>query len=179
MNHGGVGNLILGGWTFLTIQSLRTGIPANFLMAGSPYNYLPGQVFPNVVPGQHVRVPNHHVGQLFPEQNQNPFFNISAFSYPAAFTNGNAGIGIARYGGVWWPQYSLTKTIAYRERYRITVRMDANNLFPETHAYSTATNNVVNITSPQLFGKVASQSYSFSNWYTPNGNLVGVLRIEF
>jgi hypothetical protein len=30
-----------------------------------------------------------------------------------------------------------------------------------------------------LFGKVASQSYSFSNWYTPNGNLVGVLRLEF
>ena len=179
MNHGGIGNLLLGGWTFLTIQSLRTGIPANFLMAGSPHNYLPGQVFPNVLPGQHVRVPNHHIGQPFPEQNQNPFFNINAFSYPAAFTNGNAGIGIARYGGVWWPQYSLTKTVAYKERYRITVRMDANNLFPETHAYSTATNNVVNITSPQLFGKVASQSYSFSNWYTPNGNLVGVLRIEF
>jgi hypothetical protein len=179
MNHGGVANVFLGGWTFLTIQSLRTGIPANFLMAGSPNNYLPGQVFPDIVSGQHVRVPNHSIGQLFPEQNQNPFFNISAFSYPAAFTNGNAGIGIARYGGVWWPQYSLTKTIAYRERYRLTVRMDANNLFPETHAFGTATNNVVNITSPQLFGKVASQAYSFSNWYTPNGNLVGVLRLQF
>jgi hypothetical protein len=179
MNHGGVGNLVLGGWTFLTIQSLRTGIPVNFLMAGSPNNYLPGQVFPNVTPGQHIRVLNHTIGQPFPEQNQNPFYNINAFSYPAAFTNGNAGIGMARYGGIWWPQYSLTKTVAYKERYRITVRMDANNLFPETHAYGTATNNVVNITSPQLFGRVASQSYSFSNWYTPNGTLVGVLRIEF
>ncbi len=179
MNNGGIGNLLLGGWTLLTIQSLRSGTPANFLMTGSPYNYLPGEVFPNVVPGQHVRVPNHSIGTPFPEQNQNPYFNINAFGYPAPFTNGNAGIGIARYGGVWWPQYSLTKTIAYREKYRITVRMDANNLFPETHAYPTATNNVVNITSPQLFGKVASQAYSFSNWYTPNGNLVGVLRIEF
>ncbi len=179
MNHGGIANLFLGGWTFLTIQSLRSGIPASFLMSGSPHNYLPGQVLPNIVHGQHVRVPNHSIGTLWPEQNQNPYFNINAFSYPAAFTNGNAGIGIARYGGVWWPQYSLTKTIAYKERYRITVRMDANNLFPETHTYPTATNNVVNITSPQLFGRVASQAYSFSNWYTPNGNLVGVLRIEF
>jgi hypothetical protein len=179
MDRGGVANIVLGGWTLLTIQSLRTGIPNTFLMAGSPHNYLPGEVFPNVVAGQHVRVPNHTPGTLFPEQDQNPFYNISAFSYPAAFTNGNAGIGLARYGGVWWPQYSLTKTVAYRERYRITVRMDANNLFPETHAYGTATNNVVNITSPQLFGKVASQAYSFSNWFTPNGNLVGVLRLQF
>ena len=179
LNHGGIANAFLGGWTLLTIQSLRSGTPANFLMSGSPHNYLPGQVLPNVVPGQHVRIPNHSIGTPFPEQNQNPYFNINAFSYPAAFTNGNAGIGIARYGGVWWPQYSLTKTIAYKEKYRLTVRMDANNLFPQTHAYPTATNNVVNITSPQLFGKVASQAYSFSNWYTPNGNLVGVLRIEF
>ena len=59
------------------------------------------------------------------------------------------------------------------------MRIDAYNLFPETPTYPTATNNVVNITSPQLFGKVASQAYSFSNWYTPNGNLVGVLRLEF
>ena len=178
MNHGGIANLFLGGWTFLTIQSLRTGTPAYFTMSGSPYKYLPGELLPNVVAGQSVNVPNYTTGNLWPAQTQNSFFNTNAFAYPAAFTNGNAGIGIARYGGVWWPQYSLTKMIPIRERFKITVRIDANNLFPETRAIL-APNTVVNLTSPQLFGKTVSQAYSFSNWFTPNGNLVGVLRLEF
>jgi hypothetical protein len=180
MNHGGIANMFLGGWTFLTIQSLRTGTPASFVMAGSPNRYLPYEQLPNVASGQNINVPNYQIGNLWPEQTQNPYFNINTFAYPAAFMPGNAGIGIARYGGVWWPQYSLSKTIAYRERYKLTVRMDANNLFPETHAFLCCNvNNAVNLTSSQLFGKTPALSYSFSNWYTPNGNLVGVLRIEF
>jgi hypothetical protein len=180
MNRGGIANTILGGWTFLTIQSFRTGTPASFVIAGSPNKYLQYELLPNVASGQNINVPNYKIGNLWPEQTQNGFFNLNAFAYPAAFTQGDAGIGIARYGGVWWPQYSLTKTIAYRERYKLTVRMDANNLFPETHAFLCCNvNNTVNLTSPQLFGKTPALSYSFSNWYTPNGNLVGVLRIEF
>jgi len=90
----------------------------------------------------------HQIGNLWPEQTQDPYFNLKSFAYPAAFTPGNAGIGIARYGGVRW-QYSLTKTIAYRERYKLTVRMDANNLFPETQAFLCCNvNNTVNLTSP-------------------------------
>src|SRR5262249_40539626 len=158
----------------LTIQSFRTGTPASFVMAGSPNKYLPYENLPNIVSGQNINVANYTIGNnLWPQQNQNPYFNLNSFAYPAAFAPGNAGIGIARYGGVWWPQYSLTKTIAYHERYKLTVRMDANNLFPETHAFlSGSVNNTVNLTSPQLFGKTPALSYSFSNWYTPNGNLV-------
>ena len=72
----------------------------------------------------------------WPQASQNPFYNINAFAYPAAFTEGNAGSGIARTGWVWWPQYSLTKTWTYREKYKLTVRMDADNLFPETRWYA-------------------------------------------
>jgi hypothetical protein len=178
MDRGGILNTLIGGWTILTIQSLRTGLPVNFTMAGSPFKYLPGETQPNIVAGQNINVSNYAIGNLWPQSTQNPFFNINAFSYPAAYTPGNAGVGIARAGGVWWPQYSLTKTIAYREKYRLTVRMDANNLFPETRAFL-APNTTVNIASPQTFGKFASVSYGFSNWFTPNGNLVGVLRLEF
>jgi hypothetical protein len=178
MDRGGILNTLIGGWTILTIQSLRTGLPVNFTMAGSPFKYLPGETQPNIVSGQNINVSNYAIGNLWPQSTQNPFFNINAFSYPAAYTPGNAGVGIARAGGVWWPQYSLTKTIAYREKYRLTVRMDANNLFPETRAFL-APNATVNIASPQTFGKFASVSYGFSNWFTPNGNLVGVLRLEF
>jgi hypothetical protein len=147
-------------------------------MSGSPYKYLPGETQPNIIAGQSIQVPNYSVGNLWPQSTQNPFYNIKAFAYPSAFAPGNAGVGIGRQGGVWWPQYSLTKTVAVRERFRITVRMDANNLLPETRAL-TGANSVVNITSPQTFGRFANAGASFSNWYTPNGNFVGVLRLEF
>jgi hypothetical protein len=173
-------DVFLGGWTVTTIQSLRTGLPSNFTMAGSPNKYLPGETQPNIVPGQAINVPNYAVGpNLWPQSNQNPWFNINAFSYPASFTGGNAGVGIARAGGVWWPEYSLYKSWTYKEKYKITVRGDAHNDFPKTRAF-TAPNTTVNINSPQSFGRFAPLTgYSFSGWYTPNPNIQGVLRIEF
>ena len=80
---------------------------------------------------------------------------------------------------MWWPQYSVTKTWSYKEKYKVTVRMDADNLFPETRWLYTA-NTAVNLTSPQNFGKFpATTGYSFSNWYGTNGTFQGVLRIAF
>ncbi len=181
VNQGGILDQVIGGWQFLTIQSIRSGLPVQFKLAGSPYKYLPGQGnAPNVVLGQAVNVPNYSIGtNVFPQSAQNPFYNIAAFSNPAAFTVGNAGYGIARTGPVWWPQYSLTKTWTYREKYKLTVRMDANNLFPQTRWLNTA-NSTVNLSSPQLFGKFpGTTGYAFSNWYGQNGTLQGVLRIAF
>jgi hypothetical protein len=180
LNRGGALNMVFGGWTALTIQSLRTGLPVTFSMSGSPYKYLSGETQPSIVAGQSISVPNYAVGpNLWPQSSQNPWFNIGAFSYPAAFTGGNAGVGIGRAGGVWWPQYSLTKTWAYKEKYKLTARVDLNNLLPQTRAFL-APNSVVNITSPQTFGRFApATGTSFSNWYTPNGTIIGVLRIQF
>jgi len=165
LNHGGILNQLVGGWTFLTIQSFRSGLPVTFSSAGSPFKYLPGEGGVNIVPGQKINVDNYSVGpNMFPQAAQNPFYNINAFSYAPAFTQGNAGAGIARTGWVWWPQYSITKTWAYHEKFKLTLRMDANNLFPETRWLYTA-NNAVNLTSPQNFGKFpATTGYSFSNW---------------
>jgi len=180
MNRGGVPDYLLGGWTFFTIQSLRSGLPVSFGMAGSPFKYLPGETQLNIVPGQAINVPNYAIGpNLWPQNLQNPFFNINAFSYPAAFSGGNAGVGIARTGAVWWPQYSLSKSVAFRERYKLTVRMDVNNLLPGTR-WLQSPNTTVNITSPQTFGKFApATGTSFSAWYTPSGHLIGILRLEF
>ena len=184
VSHSGWLDQAVGGWTFLTIQSVRSGLPVTFSASGSPYKYLSGEstgnAGVNIVPGQAINVPNYAIGlNMWPQASQNPFYNIGAFSYPAAFTEGNAGSGIARTGWVWWPQYSITKTWAYREKYKLTVRMDADNLFPETRWLNTA-NNTVNLTSPQLFGKFpATTGYSFSNFYGQNGTLQGVLRIAF
>jgi Carboxypeptidase regulatory-like domain len=178
--RGYIADLFLGGWTFTTIQSLRTGLPVYFTTAGSPNKYLPGETQPNIVPGQAINVPNYSVGpNLWPQTNQNPWFNINAFSYPAAFTGGNAGVGIARGGGYWWPQYSLYKSWAYKEKYKITVRADTSNLFPKNR-YFGSPNTVVNITSPQTFGRFApATGYGYSGWGYGNPNLSGILRIEF
>ena len=178
MNRGGIANMFLGGWTFLTIQSLRTGTPASFANGRQPEQYLQYELLPNVGSGQNINVSNYKIGNLCPEQTQNGFFNINAFAHPAAFTPGNAGIGIARYGGVWRPQYSLTRTIAYHERYKLTVRMD--NLFAETHAFLCCNvNNTVNLTSPQLFGKTPALKLQLFQLVHAKRKPVGVLRIDF
>ncbi|MGA2114080.1 MAG: carboxypeptidase-like regulatory domain-containing protein [Bryobacteraceae bacterium] len=136
---GYMADVLVGGWTFTSIQSMRTGEPLFFTMAGSPYKQLSGQTIPNIVPGQKINVSNYSVGpNLWPESNQNPFLNINAFSYPGNYQNGDAGVGIARQGNVWWPEYSL-----YNGRFA-----------PLT-------------------------GYSYSNWYTPNPNWQGILRLEF
>ena len=177
---GYIADVFLGGWTITTIQSLRTGEPVTFTMAGSPYKYLPGQTQPSIVAGQAINVANYAVGpNLWPESNQNPWFNVNAFSYPAAYAGGNAGVGVARAGGVWWPEYSIYKSWTYKEKFKITVRADAHNLLPKTRAFLSP-NTVVNIASPQTFGRFApTTGYSYSNWYTPNPNFQGILRIEF
>ena len=173
MNH------ILGGWTFLTIQSIRSGLPVTFSSAGSPNKYLPGEGGLNIVPGQSINVSNYSIGpNLWPQSSQNPFYNINAFAYPAAFTQGNAGTGIARTGWVWWPQYSITKTWSIRE-----VQADAAHGRQQSlpaKALAEHRQHHVNFTSPQNFGKFpATTGYSFSNWYGQNGTLQGMLRIAF
>jgi hypothetical protein len=178
-NQNRVANFLVGGWTLLSIQSIRSGLPVSFGSSGSPNKYLSGEGGLNIVPDEKINISNYSIGpNVFPEADQNPFYNINAFSYPAAYTEGNAGNGLARTGSVWWPQYSLTKTWAL-EKFRLTVRMDVNNILPETHWYDTA-NSTVNLTSPQLFGKFAGTTgYSYSNWYGNNGTFQGVLRIAF
>jgi hypothetical protein len=61
----------------------------------------------------------------------------------------------------------------------MTVRMDADNLLPQT-VWLNGANTAVNFASPQNFGKFAATTgYSYSNWYGPNGTFQGVLRLAF
>ena len=170
---------VIGGWTFLTLLSLRSGAPVSFTSSGSPNKYLQGEGGLNIVPGQVINISGYTTGpNRFPQSAQNPFYNINAFAYPASFTQGNAGNAIARTGWLLWPQYSITKTWSYKEKYKLTARVDASNLFPNGIANSG--NTTVNLTSPQNFGKVAATTgYGFSGFGSPNGTLTGVLRIAF
>ena len=109
---------------------------------------------------------------------QNPFYNINAFAYPAAFTLGNAGPGIARTGWMWWPQYSITKTWAYRENTSSPRAWTPTICSPETRWLNTA-NSTVNFSSPQLFGKFpATTGYSYSNFYATEWHPTGCTSIR-
>ena len=144
----------LGGWNFLTIQSVRSGLPETFTMAGSPFKYLPGETQPNLVSGQSINVPNYSIGpNLWPQNLQNSVLQHQRVLLPG----GVHGRQRRRRNRADRPRVvaaiSISKTIAYREQYKMTVRMDANNL-PKTR-WLQSPNTTVNITSPQTFGKFA------------------------
>ena len=61
-NKGGIVDQVIGGWQFLTIQSIRSGLPVSFGSSGSPNKYLTGEGGLNLVPGQEINVPNYSIG---------------------------------------------------------------------------------------------------------------------
>jgi hypothetical protein len=71
VNRGGVLNYLIGEWTFLTIQSIRSGLPVSFTSAGSPYKYLPGEGWP-----QHCTGTNHQPPELL--YRSQPFPTVGA-----------------------------------------------------------------------------------------------------
>ena len=179
LSGGGWLEKIAGGWNVAVIETLQSGPAVTFNIGGSPYRYLPGPNRPHqLVPDDKVRVENWKMGpNRFPQSAQNPLYDIKAFAYPAAFTQGSLGANTGR--GLWlfWPQYSLAKEWDF-ERFRFSVRVDANTL--PTRLQATTPNAVVNINSPVLFGKFAPQaSSSYSTMSATNGQIILGGRFEF
>ncbi len=75
-------------------------------------------------------------------------------------------------------QWSLTKSWTIVERYKFTVRLDANNI--PVRFTSTAPDAVVNINSPATFGKFPlSSGASYSTMDQANGQLIIIGRFQF
>ena len=145
LNHGGVINAVLGGWNVVWVETAQSGPAVTFSFAGSPNKYLPGPSRPNQLADP--KVPNWSMGtNRFPQGAQNPLYNIGAFAYPAQFTSGTLGGGTST--GLWliWPQWSLSKSYRLKERYKFSVRLDANNI--PVRLMATTPDTAVNITSP-------------------------------
>ena len=176
---GGWLNHVLGGWNVLVIESLQSGPAVTFSIGGSPNRYLPGPSRPNqILTNEQAKVRNWTMGEhRFPQSAQSPLYNLGAFAYPAQFTLGTLGAGTTT--GLWlsWPQWSLSKVWAI-ERYRFTLRCDGNNI--PVRFMGTTPNTVVNLSSPESFGKFPLQtSSSYSTIGGLNGQLLISGRFEF
>ena len=113
---------IVGGWQMGFIGTAKTGLPLNVSIS-RPANFLPDQnnsnQRPNVVFGQ----------PLYVDGSPDQWVNPAAFSAPAAGTWGNAGRNIARAPGLWQLDTSLQKKIPITERFALSFRAEAFNIF--------------------------------------------------
>jgi hypothetical protein len=179
MNRGGFLNTLLGGWDLAYTQTFQSGPPFTVSFAGSPNNYLPGNLRPNLVPGVDPVTPDWNIGEhRFPTQAQIPYLNAAAFEYPAAFTAGNMGRNILEAPGITWPQFSLSKEWSFLERARFILRWDMNNPFKSpNYAGPDSTFNRQNLAN---FGRIGTGTRGgFSDIGTASPNHLLVFRLEW
>lgn len=178
MNHGGVKNALLGGWNLTVVQMAQSGHPFSVTFAGSPNHYLPGPSLPiQTVPNGQAQVQGWSIGpNRFPSSAENPYLNISAFQYPAAFQYGTLGSNTFTGPRLIWMQASLSKDFPIGERLKLRLRWDMNNPY-KYNSFSTP-NSSFNLASPASFGKISGV---VDNFGSIGGRLHSfiVLRLEF
>jgi len=165
LDRGGVWNVLFGGYEIAWVQSLETGNPLTFSFANSPYNYYPtfaGSRRPNVNGKPAIRDGWRDVGpDRFVTNNQIPVIAMDPFSYPAAFTPGNAGRNIVTGLPLVWSTCSAKKNFRLTERFNLQVRWDYNNVL-KTFNFDPPT-TTVDYQNPKSFGKISNDQRT-ANW---------------
>jgi hypothetical protein len=107
---------------------------------------------------------------------ENPYLNISAFQYPAAFQYGTLGLNTFTGPRLIWMQASLSKDFPIGERLKLRLRWDMNNPY-KYNSFSTP-NASFNLAAPASFGKISG---IVDNFGSIGGRLHSfiVLRLEF
>ncbi len=181
VNRGGALNQALGGWDITWVQTFESGPPISVTFSGSPYKYLSQGVYrPNIlVPNEQAVVKDWNIGpNRYTPATQNPYFNFSAFGYPAAFTSGSLGRNTFEAPGMNWTQLTVSKTWPIRERVRIVTRMDMNNLPFKQPQYASPT-TTYDANSPATFGTFSGTRGDWTNAGTGQPNIQIGFRVEF
>jgi hypothetical protein len=151
-NAHGLTQALLGGWEMTGIGTAHSGLPINVTVARSTSSLPDGLTKnqrPNLVPGVPL-----YIGD---------FLNPAAFSMPANGTWGNAPRNVARAPGLWQIDAALSKRFAITEKFGLSFRAEAFNLFNIAH-YGTPNSVWAPATStssnPNNFGVITS---SFNN----------------
>jgi Carboxypeptidase regulatory-like domain/TonB dependent receptor len=158
----GLAGRLIGGWDLSGLAIARTGLPVNIVVTRSAAQLPDGVAAsqrPDLVPGVSIIPAGGHT--------INQYWNIAAFSVPAAKTWGNLGRFVARAPGYYVLNTALEKKFPVRESLTGSFRVEAFNLF--NHAILNAP--AANISTPATFGRITGSS-------TPR-NLQMMFRVEF
>ncbi len=192
LNAGGWKNALLGGWELVMSQHFMTGQPVTIGFSGSPNVYLPGASRPiQLKPNDEVKLAHVDLGpNRFPFSAQNRYFDYTGFAYPASFQPGTLGRNTLQAPGVVWMQASLAKEWKIYERFKASLRFDANNPY-KYHSFNPpdTTFNISNRTTvcpgtltapcPASFGTFSGTRGSFSDIGTGRWHGIMVFRVEF
>jgi hypothetical protein len=143
---GGVQGRLMGGWELSGILTASSGRPVNITVTRSASDMPDGNRSnqrPNLVPGVSIYPANQTI---------NNWFNPAAFAVPAKGTWGNLGRFVGRGPGYYELDTALRKSIAITERYRVSFRAEAFNLFNHP-IYG---NPAANISSRSSFGRITT-----------------------
>ena len=135
---------VLGGWTLGNISTFQTGAALSITTQTNNCNcFSAGPQRPNVTGDPNTS--SHTVAA---------WFNTSAFSQPAAYTFGNAGVGIIRGPGVIQIDMSLIRNFKITERVRTEFRTEVFNIINHTNlgnpgtTFGSATFGVISSAAP-------------------------------
>ncbi len=178
LNQGGIVNAILGGWTLSMSEDGNSGVPVSIGMSGSPYKYLTTTRVNALVPIEQAKVKDWEMGNRFPTSAQNPYFDMSAFAYPAAYTTGSLGAYVLQAPGIYWNQCYATKSWTIKDRAKISLRLDGHNL-PWKRPNLSAPNTTYNLNSPGSWARFTGFVGDFSNYGSGQANVQMAIRAEF
>jgi len=178
VNRGGIMNAIVGGWKVNISENALSGVPLSITHGGSPNKYLTNSRVNALVPVQQARVDNWDMGQRFPTAAQTPYFNISAFAYPDAYTIGSLGSRVLNAPALYWMQVFATKTWPVGERLKLSLRLDGHNL-PWKNPNLAAPNTQYNLTNTGAWARFTGVVGDFSNFGTAQANVQMSVRAEF
>ena len=141
---------------------------------------------------EHVIASGHLAAELEPAafSAQNRYFDYTGFACPASFQPGTLGRNTLQAPGVVWMQASLAKEWKIYERFKASLRFDANNPY-KYHSFNPpdTTFNISNRTTvcpgtltapcPASFGTFSGTRGSFSDIGTGRWHGIMVFRVEF
>jgi hypothetical protein len=127
LNHGGISDVLAGGWQLTSTAVARTGFPVNVVTSlNGPDGNQAGTQRP-LLTGQSLTPPG---GRTVGE-----WFNPAAFEIPALNADGNASVfgnaprDLLRGPGTWQVDMGAAKTISLGERGKIEFRAEFYNIF--------------------------------------------------
>jgi len=178
LNQGGILNAIVGGWKVDVSENILSGIPITVGYAGSPNRYLTATRVNQLIPSDQVKTDNWSMGNRFPTAAQTPYFDMNAFVYPASYTIGSLGARTLQAPGLYWMQCFITKSWMFKERAKLSLRLDGHNL-PWKRPQLAAPGTTYNLNNAGAFGRFTGTVGDFSNFGTAQANVQASIRIEF